>query len=65
MTDVPIIRGSYPYAVLHMYKTKGFRAAAEYAIRVSKEKLSPEEAKRYVRDVIKTNGRPDLIDLVE
>lgn len=59
------MKGNYPYAVLHIYKTKGFKEAMAYAFRVAKEKPSVEEARQYVRDVIKTNGRPDLIDLVE
>lgn len=59
------MKGNYPYAVLHIFKTEGFGVAIAYAIQVAKEKLSREEARQYVQNVVKTNGQPHLIDLYE
>ncbi len=57
------IRGNYPFAVLHAYKTEGFNAARLYAQKVSKETLTSQEAAAYVAACVKTNGQPKLLDL--
>ena len=56
-------KGNYPFAVLHAYRTSGLVDALEYAMSISKEEMTKREAINYVRDVVKTSGHPDLIDL--
>lgn len=57
------IRGNYPYAVLHAYKTEGFNAARLYAQKIAKETVTPQEAAAYVAACVRTNGQPQLLDL--
>ena len=59
------MKGNYPFAVLHTLKNDGPKAAMKYAISLSKEKMSDDEAKEYVRACMVTNGQPQLLDLFE
>lgn len=57
------IKGNYPFAVLHVYRTEGLKKAMKYAASVCKEKMNLSEAREYVDACVKTNGHPGLLDL--
>ena len=61
------LRGNYPYAVLHTFKTEGIVKASELAITLCKDdkKLTKKEAAKYVEACVKTRGQPHLLDLFE
>lgn len=55
------MNGRFPYATLHLWKTKGARKAIDYQVKLSG--LSPDEAKKYLQKCIVTEGQPHLYDL--
>lgn len=61
------LRGNYPHAVLHAFKTDGIVKASELAIKLCKDakKLTKKEAAKYVEACAKTRGQPHLLDLFE
>lgn len=59
------MKGNYPFAVLHIYRTSSFKEAMKYAASVCREKMSPKEAEEYVSACVKTSGHPELLDLYE
>lgn len=59
------IKGNYPFAVLHVFRTEGFKPALDYTKRVCRVEINHQEALAYLTAVIKTSGHPKLLDLYE
>lgn len=59
------MKGNFPFAVLHRFKTEGFTSAVQYAQSICREVMSKKEAVEYLKAVIKTEGQPKLLDLYE
>lgn len=60
-----VLKGNYPFAVLHELRTNGAPSAIGLAIKLSKVRMSKREAIEYVRTCEVTSGHPNLLDLYE
>jgi hypothetical protein len=56
------VRGRFPYATLYMYRTEEFPKVIAYIERLSG--ISRNEAIQYANDVVRTEGRPSILDLI-